>query len=163
MGYVQDEAWEKYKQIINTFMEEDTAKQSFRWLRKVPMISEFGEDANIQYLPVDLEGLFHYNYVRTWPLTLRSSVSGELDNGDTVLYISKAVLEREGYINEYGYWDLNWAEDKFIVNGQVYQCKGDTQVAQAKGEPLLFFIVLQRVSPEETKLILDGYSKNKTP
>ena len=88
---------------------------------------------------------------------MRDTISGELQYDDQVLYISKNQLETLGYLNKYGYWDFNWAEDRFIVNGKVLQPGGDTQVAQAKDEALLFFVILQRMSPEETERILHEY------
>lgn len=158
MAYVPDKVWERYKKIINEFIDTDAGKQKFIWLKKIPQISSFGEDSGIYYIPITLEGLFHYNYIKTWANNrLRDTVSGELQYDDQVLYISKNQLESLGYLDKYGYWDFNWAEDRFIVNGKVLQPGGDTQVAQAKNEALLFFVILQRMSPEETEKILQGY------
>lgn len=158
MTYVPDKAWKRYKKIVNEFIDTDAGKQKFIWLRKVEQLSSFGEDSSPTYVPVTLEGLFHYNYVKTWANNrLRDTISGELQSDDQVLYISKNQLKELGYLNSYGYWDFNWAEDRFIVNGKVLQPGGDTQVAQAKDEALLFFVVLQRMSPEETDRILQEY------
>lgn len=158
MAYVSDKAWERYKKIINNFIDTDAGKQRFIWLKKIEQLSAFGEDSNISYVPVSLEGLFHYNYIKTWGNNrLRDTVSGELQQDDQVLYISARQLEEKGYIDEYGYWKFNWAEDRFIVNGKVLQPVGDTQVAQAKDQALLFFVIMQRMSPEETENILESY------
>ena len=159
MAYVKDKIWERYKNIVNKFINEDAGKQEFLWLRKIEQPSAFAEDSSPSYVPIHLEGLFHYNYIKTWANNrLRDTVSGELQYDDQVLYISKNYLDSLGYINKYGYWDFNWAEDRFIVNGKVLQPGGDTQVAQAKDEALLFFIVLQRMSPEETEKLLQSYT-----
>ena len=116
MTYVPDKAWERYKNIINGFIDTDAGKQTFTWLKKLPQMASFGEDSNPVYIPITLEGLFHYNYIKTWANNrLRDTVSGELQYDDQVLYISKNQLETLGYLNEYGYWDFNWAEDRFIV------------------------------------------------
>ena len=158
MTYVPDKAWERYKNIINGCIDTDAGKQTFTWLKKLPQMASFGEDSNPVYIPITLEGLFHYNFIKTWANNrLRDTLSGELQYDDQVLYISKNQLETLGYLNEYGYWDFNWAEDRFIVNGKVLQPGGDTQVAQAKDEALLFFVILQRMSPEETERILHEY------
>lgn len=158
-NFVKSLDWERYKRIINNFINEDAGKQPFMWLHKVEQKSAYGEDSNIIYLPVLLEGLFHYNYIRTWANNRqRDTNSGELEAGDAVLYISSDLLKKANLLNEYGYWDFNWAEDRFILNGKVYQPGGDTQVSQAKDEVLLFFVILQRMNPEETNKILYSYS-----
>ena len=43
-----------------------------------------------------------------------------------------------------GYWDFNWVEDRFQINGITYRPTGDTQVAQAKDEALIFLVILKR-------------------
>ena len=154
--------WEKYKSIINDFIDNDAGKQPFTWLKKLNMLPAFGEDSQPAYTPVQLEGLFHYNYVKTWP-SARVTTSGELENVNLVLYISARSVGEAGYLNEYGYWDFNWAEDRFIINGKVYKPGGDTQVAQAKDQALLFFVILQREDEEESKDILNKYSTLKDP
>ena len=148
--------WNRYKKIVNDFIDQDAGKQPFMWLRKFEQIMPFGEDVGIKYEPISLEGLFHYNYIKTWG-TQGLSISGELDATDVVLYISKRLLEEHGFINEYGYWAFNWAEDRFIVEGKVYKPFGDTQVAQANNEALLFFVILKRVNKEEAETILHTY------
>ena len=92
---VPTKEWDKYKSIINDFMDEDAGKQPFVWLRKINQPLAYGEDNGIQYLPVLLEGLFHYNYIRTWPAN-RNTISGELDGENMVLYISARILEITG-------------------------------------------------------------------
>lgn len=141
-------AWDKYKSIINDFIDCDAGKQPFLWLRKIPQLSAFGEDTLSGYIPVKLNGLFQYNYIRTWPAN-RDSVSGELEGENMVLYISVRLLKENGYIDQYGYPDINWSEDRFIVDGKVYKPDGDTKVAQANDEALLFFVILKREEPQE--------------
>lgn len=155
MTYVKDKSWARYKAIVNNFINNDAGKQSFLWLHKIDQMPAFGEDRPVAYVPALLEGLFHYNYIKTWANNRqRDTDSGELNQGDQVLYISADLLRKGGYIDENNYWDFNWAEDRFIINGQVYQPGGDTQVAQAKEEALLYFIVMQRMNPEEVQHIL---------
>lgn len=154
--------WKRYKQVVNDFIDQDSGKQPFLWLRRFNQILSFGEDVGARYEPVSLEGLFHYNYIKTWG-TQGLSVSGELDATDVVLYISKKLLEEHGYINQYGYWNFDWAEDRFILNGKVYKPFGDTQAAQANDEPLLFFVILKRANKEESERILKTYIADETP
>ena len=152
---VPTKEWDKYKSIINDFIDEDAGKQPFVWLRKINQPLAYGEDGGIRYLPVRLEGLFQYNYIRTWPAN-KSTLSGELEGENMVLYISARMLRENGYVNEFGYPDLNWSEDRFLLNGKIYKPDGDTQVAQAKDEALLFFIILKREEPQEATQILNS-------
>lgn len=148
-------AWDRYKKIVQDFIDVDSGKQPFTWLRHIDQPLLYGEDSGTLYTPIGLEGLFQYNYIKTWPSN-GSSIPGEVDTSNVVLYISKQLLEENGYLDKDGYWDFNWSEDRFILNGKVYKPDGDTQVAQASDTPLLFFIILQREDPEETKK-LNGY------
>lgn len=148
--------WDKYKEIVQDFIDEDAGKQPFRWLKKIELMSAFGEDSSPRYNAIPLEGLFHYNYVKTWP-SARATTSGELENGNLVLYISARAIKEAGYMDQFGYWDFNWVEDRFILNGKVYKPGGDTQVAQAKDKALLFFVILQREDIEESRSLLKRY------
>lgn len=141
-------AWDKYKAIINDFIDNDAGKQPFIWLRKISQLSAFGEDISNNYIPVKLNGLFQYNYIRTWPAN-RDSISGELEGENMVLYISVRLLKENGYTDPYGYPDINWSEDRFLIEGKVYKPDGDTKVAQANNEALLFFVILKREEPQE--------------
>lgn len=154
---VADVDWGRYKKIINDFIEVDSGKQPFLWLNKINQPLAFGEDSGTRYTPYQLDGLFQYNYIKSWP-TQPNSISGELDYSNIVLYISARLLRLNNLVNQYGYWDFNWAEDRYIINGKVYKPGGDTQVAQAKDEALLFYVILQREDPEESENILNSYT-----
>lgn len=151
---IPTKAWDRYKKIINDFIDTDAGKQPFLWLRKISQMSPFGEDLR-RYTVVKLEGLFQYNFIRTWPAN-RDSISGELEGENLVLYISSRLLRDNGYIDEFGYPAINWSEDRFILNGKVYKPDGDTQVAQAHDEALLFFVILKREEPEEFTQIMES-------
>ena len=157
--HVSKKAWDQYKKVVNEFIDTDSGKQPFLWLRKINQPLAFGEDSGIVYNPVLLEGLFHYNFVKTWPNNnQRNTLAGELDVTDCVLYISANLLRNGDFLNKAGYWNFNWAEDRFILNGNVYKPAGDTQVAQASDLPLLFFVILQRVNSEDSDKIFKSYS-----
>ena len=159
---VPKKAWDRYKDIINNFIDLDSGKQPFIWLKNIDQPLAFGEDSGVKYIPTKLEGLFQYNFIKTWSSSGRNSLSGELDSGNMVLYISANLLRENNLLNEYGYWDFNWSEDRFILNGKVYKPSGDTQVAQASDEALLFFIILDREDMQETKNILQSYISDTT-
>lgn len=149
--------WDRYKRIVNNFVEEDAGKQSVLWLKRFDQMLSFGEDSGDGYDVRDLEVLVQYNYIRTWP-SLKDTVTGELDGINIVIYITGRYLSERGYLTPEGYWDFDWVQDRFIINGKVYSPAGDTQVAQARDEALLFFVVLKRENPEDSHRIL-SYAK----
>lgn len=111
-----------------------------------------GEDTIPTYRKVEIEALCSYNAFRNWPLN-SYSVSGESDDENCSLLVSMDYiknLESGRYLKTIGdsevdtYWDLNWQEDRFIINGLTYRPSGDTQLAQAKDEALVFMVILKR-------------------
>lgn len=159
-SYVPRKAWKRYKSILNDFMSHDAARQPVLWLRKPEQLTAFGEDAGIIWEPHIILSLFQYNYIRTWPFN-DLGTAGEIDTSNIMMYISKEFLSINGYIDQHGYWDFNWAQDRFIVNGKVYKPGGDTQVAQASEDPLLFLVVMSRTNSEETAAIMEEYVGNQ--
>ena len=141
--YVSNKAWARYKKIVRSFMDIDAGRQVVTWMRHIDQIGAFGEDVGDQYLPVQLEALCYYNVFRNWPIN-KPTISGELDDENLTIYITKRQIETLGYINSEGYWQLNWSEDRFVINGITYKPSGDTQVAQAKDEALCFIVILKR-------------------
>jgi hypothetical protein len=156
LNYIPQAEWDKFRNIINNFNQNDVGKQPFRWLRKIEQMLPFAEDAGTLYVSVTLEALFHYNYVRTWPYTMTSE-SGQIEGENQVMYIAKEYLKQFGFLNAYGYWDFNWAADRFIVNGQAFKSAGDTLVSQTHDEAILFFVILQKLSPEESTELVKKY------
>ena len=65
-----------------------------------------------------------------------------------VILIPKSAIT--DYLDSNGYFIFNWSEDRFIINGIPYKPDGDTQVAQAKDEAIVFQIILKR--DRDTKL-----------
>lgn len=153
--------WDDYKNIVNNFIDNDSGKQPFMWLRKINQMLPFGEDSGTLYQPIHMEGLFQYNYIKTWPSNY-PTLSGDLSEIDIVLYISARLLSGNGYLNDLGYWDFNWTEDRFYLNGKIYKPSGDTQTAQARDEALLFFIVLKREPDTESKNLINSYVTGQT-
>jgi hypothetical protein len=146
--YIPTKVWTLYKNIINEFMASDVAKHPITWAKaNIPYI--YGEDSGITYKKVDLYGLINYNAYRTWPINIGTS-SGELDGENMAILITSKVLSEAGYLDSNGYWDLDSANDRFVINGKIYKSSGDTQVAQADSEALIFMLILKR--EEEKKL-----------
>lgn len=153
--------WNEYKNIINDFVEVDAGYQKFLWLRKVNQPNIWGEDQTPLYEPILLRGLLHYNYIKTWPSNVPYP-SGELEGQNQVLYITKNSLKEGGYLNEDTYWEFNWAEDRFILDGKVYKPAGDTEVAQAYDDALHFFLIMKREDPGESRELLKLYKQYLT-
>ena len=63
--YVSDKDWDQYKQIINDFIDIDSGKQPFLYLQKIEQPLSYGEDSGVIYTPIQLDGLFQYNYIKT--------------------------------------------------------------------------------------------------
>lgn len=139
--YVRNVDWDRYKHIVQKFLEDDSGRQTVGWCRKLNQMLSMGEDSYPKYHLVVIEALCYYNAFRNWPIN-KATVSGELDDENLVILIPKSAVKP--YLNSEGYFQFNWSEDRFIINGIPYKPDGDTEVAQAKDEPIVFQIILRR-------------------
>ena len=153
---ISDKMWQKYANIVNTFINDNAGLQRVIWLRKSNIPSLFGEDEDPNYTPIELKGLIQYNYIKVWPYNT-TTPSGSYDEATCALYISKLQLEERGFLNTYGYWNFNTSSDRFIINGKVLRPMGDTAMSQAKDNPLLFFLILETEDSDESKRLLKTY------
>ena len=122
---VSNRSWDRYKKHIKGFLNQDAGRQTVIWCKHLNQMLSHGEDTIPTYRKVEIEALCSYNAFRNWPLN-SYSVSGESDDENC------------------SYWDLNWQEDRFIINGLTYRPSGDTQLVQAKDEALVFMVILKR-------------------
>lgn len=141
--YVSNKVWNKYKNIVSKFLDNDAGRQKIIWAHYPNQLIPFGEDSKPNYLLRVIEALCYYNAFRNWPIN-RDTVTGELDEENLSIIISSKYLKDHGYLNSHGYFDFNWSSDRFVINGIVYKPAGDTQVAQAKDEALAFLVILKR-------------------
>lgn len=141
--YVSNRVWSRYKRIITTFLDNDAGRQDILWAHRLDQLTPFGEDYKPGYFLRTIEALCYYNAFRNWPIN-RETPSGELDEENLSIIISKQYLESRGYLNAQGYFDFDWSSDRFVINGITYKPSGDTEVAQAKDEALAFLIILKR-------------------
>ena len=173
MPKVSNKAWSKYKRIVQNFLDQDSGRQKIIWASHIDQTLSYGEDSLPQYVFNVIEALCYYNAFRNWPIN-KSSVSGEQDEENLSIMISKQYLADRGYLDSNGYFDFNWAEDRFIINGISYRPTGDTNVSQAKDEAIVFLIILKRdrdsFFEEDWQKILDeseneqaGENINDTP
>lgn len=146
---VPNKSWDRYKRIISTFMDKDAGRQSIIWAKNVDQLLTHGEDYIPKYYRIKIEALCFYNAFRNWPIN-KATVSGELDEENLSILVTMEYIESIGYLNKDGYWDFDWSKDRFVINGQVYKPSGDTQVAQAKDQALVFMVILKR--DRDTKL-----------
>ena len=149
---VSNRSWDRYKKHINGFLNRDAGRQTVIWCKHLNQMLSHGEDTIPTYRKVEIEALCSYNAFRNWPLNTYS-VSGESDDENCSLLVSMDYiknLESGRYLKTIGdsevdtYWGLNWQEDRFIINGLTYRPSGDTQLAQAKDEALVFMVILKR-------------------
>ena len=146
--YVSNKDWNRYKHIVQKFLEDDSGRQTVAWCRNIDQPLFMGEDVKPKYELVFIEVLCYYNAFRNWPIN-KATVAGELDDENLVILIPKSAVT--DYLNTMGYLKFNWSEDRFIINGIPYKPDGDTEVAQAKDEAIVFQIILKR--DRDTKFI----------
>lgn len=161
---VSNKSWDRYKNHIKKFLDNDAGRQTIIWAKHVNQLLSHGEDKIPRYLKIEIEALCYYNAFRNWPINV-STVTGETDEENLSIMISRDYIERlkgglywkkvttESGVDTDGYWDFNWSEDRFVINGITYKPSGDTQIAQAKDEALVFLIILKRDRDTELKYI----------
>lgn len=141
--FVRNKSWKRYKSIIRQFMDIDAGRQTITWAKRIMQPMTHGEDYLPYYQNIQIEALCYYNSFRNWPIN-KETVTGELDDENLSIMITDSFLQSIGHLNSEGYWDFNWSEDRFIINGIIYKPSGDTQVAQAKDQALVFLVILKR-------------------
>lgn len=140
---VWNSSWDRYKHIIMSFVDWDAGRQYITWAKNVNQLLTHAEDDIPKYFNIPIEALLSYNAFRNWPIN-KATVAGALDDENLSLLISDNYIKSIGYENKDGYWDFNWEMDRFVINGIVYKPSGDTQVAQAKDQALLYMVILKR-------------------
>lgn len=149
---VKNHSWNRYKKIITDFLDLDAGRQTITWAKHVNQYLDHAEDDSPRYYNIPIEALCYYNAFRNWPIN-KVTVPGELDDENLSILISKNYIEQIGYLNQEGYWNFNWSEDRFVINGIVYKPSGDTQVSQAKDEALVFLVILKRDRDTKIKFV----------
>lgn len=147
---IPNKAWDKYKNIITQFMNQDAGRQTIIWARHVNQLLSHGEDSTPKYIRTEIEGLCNFNYFRSWPINIQS-VAGELDEENLSVLVTREYLKENGYLNSNGYWDFDWSQDRFVIDGKIYKPFGDSNIAQAKDESVCFMVILRR-DTESAKL-----------
>ena len=159
--FIPDSVWATYENVVNDFVDNDVGKQKIIWARKVNLPNSFGEDQPGEYLSTELEVLCNYNAFRNWPIN-KDTTSGEVDQENLCVIVSKRYLKNLGYLNSEEYFDFNWAEDRFILHGVVYKPAGDTEISQTNNHNILFQIILKRDLDTKINFIKDEISTTST-
>lgn len=146
MSLIDSSIWHKYRQLINnasaSFNNEDII-----WHRLTIRLDRDGEDSGNSpnsYQEITLKSLIQYNVFRTWPID-RSTDTGLINNQSIMIIFNKDYLNELGYINQNNNFDLNPDADFFTLHGVDYKPMGDTPAAQADNDPLLIFIICERM------------------
>lgn len=151
-SFIPNKVWDRYKNIVTSFMDKDAGRQTIIWAKNVDQLLTHGEDYIPKYFKIEIEALCYYNAFRNWPID-KATVSGELDEENLSILVTTDYIRDLGYLNENGYWDFNWSMDRFVINGIVYKPSGDTQVAQAKDQALVFMVILKRDRDTELNFV----------
>ena len=136
--------WQIYKNIINK-ASESFNKDTIIWHRYTRGFQRYGEDTkgNENDIDIILNCLIAYNFFNRGPIT-KETTGGAVDKQNIVLMLNKKYLEDLGYLNSDDFFDMDPGKDKFTHRGLPYRAAGETEVAQAGDDPLMFYIVLRR-------------------
>ena len=140
--------WQTYRNIINK-AHDSFSQDNIIWHRYSRGFQRYGEDTkgNENCDDIVLKCLIGYNFFKTLPIT-KETASGALDGENIVLMLNKKYLEDLGYLNNDNFFDMDPGKDSFTHRGLKYRAAGETEVAQAGNEPLMFYVILKR---EETE------------
>ena len=142
MDRVGSANWNKFRKIIRD--AHDTFNQeTIIWYRSLGGMDRWGEDnVTERFEIITLNGLFLFNYFRTWPITYTTE-TGELDRQSKVLLLNIDYLGENGWLDPYGKLNHDAAADRFEYRGELYKDMGNTELSQAASTPLLTAIVLK--------------------
>lgn len=135
--------WGDYKRLLSDAHEAFSQKQ-ITWRKQNVTINRFQEDFPNQHTDTTLLVLINYNYRRSWPINV-SSETGDDDEQVMQVLINKEYLRQGGLLDNYGAFNYNEVDDRFIVDGTVYKVFGDTAAAQMQSDDVYFTIILKRI------------------
>lgn len=141
---IPQNAWNRYKNIINEF-HNSANQDDLQWYSQPSGIPVAGEEVEGEpKLNATLKVLFYYNYFRTWPIT-DYTIQGEVDKESSVALININYLKSLNLADANGRLIYDEAKDFFVHRGEKFEASGDSFLAQAHGEPLLYMIILKRL------------------
>lgn len=139
--------WAAYRQAIND--ASDTFNhQIITWARANVILDYHGnDDTPHSFQHIQLECLCNYNIIPSWSVD-KATNTGVVDKEGIPVIFNKQYLRDLGFIAADGMMDFNLSTDYFILMGEKYKVRGDTQAAQAKTDPLLQYFVIIRDNPQ---------------
>lgn len=152
MKRISEKIWNRYKGIIQSFLEQDSGLKPITWLKSLSQPLPFGEDVGFTFVSKELKVLVGYNSYRTWPINQVTN-SGEKDNESCYILMSMRLLEEEGHLLN-GKFDFDKTIDRFIIDGITYKSSGDTHYDQASDTDNLVMVILKRVEDNESYKII---------
>ncbi len=144
---LSNDDWAKFRQAINA-ASATFNKQIITWARAIVKLDYDGNDDN-EYPEtlIELECLCNYNIIPSWSVD-KATPTGLVDKEGIPVIFNKDYLRELGYLNADGMMDIDLSADYFILMGEKYKVRGDTQAAQANNDPLLQYLVLLRDNPQ---------------
>lgn len=140
---VGDRNWGLFKDRLED-AHETFQQDTIIWRRYLRSIDRFQEDhLNAVYEDRSLKMLFQENTIATWPTSI-TTVSGESEAQNAIMWINKRYLADQGWLTSTGYIDFNPGKDYFVHKGQVWRNRGGSQAIQAFDDTQLIFLVLRR-------------------
>lgn len=143
---IDSSTWAMYRQLIND-ASDTFNNEIIIWNRLSIRLDRDGDDsalANNSFQTINLKALLQYNVFRTWPID-RSTDTGIINNQSVMIILNKDYLAGLGYINADNNFDFDPSNDYFTVHGVDYKPMGDTAAAQADNDPLLVFVICERM------------------
>lgn len=136
--------WDKFKSAINDVAFDLFFQKEVIWFRLKKRLDFHGEsEADISYEQVPIKALVENNIYRLRPID-KFTNTGQIDSQFCWLILNKAYLQRNGWLNNDGYFSFNAGRDYFLIDGIRYHDAGDTLASQTDSDNVLFYILLKR-------------------
>lgn len=140
---ITPQQWADYNSLMldaaDTF-----AQKPMIWKRLTSKLDRYGEDnSDNDYDDITLKVLCNYNYMRSWPITIKTETGG-VDKQSVQVLIPKEQLRAGGYLTPEGYFDYNYNDDIMVLDGLRYIPMGDTPASQMQSDDVFITMVLKR-------------------
>lgn len=143
MSLVTSAQWQSFSDLMR-LAHDSFEKRAITWKRLKSSLDRYSEDTpDNNYDEITLEVQINHNYMRTWPVTVKTE-SGDLDRQSVQILINKRWLSEKGYLNSGGYFSYNPSDDYFLINGLKHVPMGDSTASQCYEDDILFTMILKR-------------------
>lgn len=143
MELINQAQWDMYKSVMRD-AHDTFSQKTIVWKRKQSVLDRYQEsNEENDMVDVELKVLLNYNYLRSWPVDMRTE-TGSLDRQSVQVLINKDYLRDAGYIGSNGYFIYNQNSDYFIIDGLKHKPSGDTPAGQMNTDDVFITIIVQR-------------------